>query len=221
MTDDQKNALIGKMIDCPESLSPDEMKAIASDPELRDIYMVSAELAGAYGPTPDCDAEAGWRQLMPRLQRRRRKAWAFKAAAAAVAAVALAVAVGLVMMRSPESEPQVAQSVQEERQEHKADTIAVAAKAEVPVLIADAPARQTSKKVKAKARARHEVRECAVDSVVLDELMRVEMARVDNCEAMAMAEVYICDYHAMKDMHDEGVESDDEFLININILTTP
>lgn len=217
MTDDQKNELIGKMIDCPESLSPQDMEAIASDQELRDIYQVSASLAGAYAPMPDCKAEEQWARLRPLLMRpRRRRAWAFRAAAA-VAAVALVA--GLVMLRAPEPGPQLAVEIPEPASGQVSDTAAVAVtKASVaPELMANAEAVAQAKPKTAKAKpakrkaAGKAKKAAAADTLSFDQMMRVEQARADHCQAMAMAEVYLSNYKAMKMMADQGMAPDGEY----------
>ena len=47
MTEQQKEILTAKMLDAPASLSDEELALIGNDPELRDIYEMSASIATA------------------------------------------------------------------------------------------------------------------------------------------------------------------------------
>lgn len=70
MTEEQKDLLIAKMLDAPSSLSDEELEAILSDEELRDIYEASAALSTACIRQPELDMEAEWKNFRPRIRRK-------------------------------------------------------------------------------------------------------------------------------------------------------
>lgn len=211
----QKDELIGKMVDCPQALTPREMEAIASDPELRDIYEASVSLAGAYAPLPDCDAESGWRQLRPRLFRRRRRAWfGWGIGTAAAALLGLAIYSGSDGPQAP-----VVAEVQpvEEVRDTVPETDEPALPPRIENVVADAmPVRRPARPKAAKRE------EAPMDSIEFNEHLRVAQARIDNDMAMTMAEVYLSDYNVTREMMlDKGLPLDEEMEFNINQLITP
>lgn len=55
MTEEQKEILIAKLLDCPSSLSDEELDLILHDGELREIYDASVAMSGALVRQPDFD----------------------------------------------------------------------------------------------------------------------------------------------------------------------
>ncbi|MDE6547786.1 MAG: hypothetical protein K2L22_02190 [Muribaculaceae bacterium] len=67
MTEEQKDILIGKMIDSPSSLTDEELDMILTDDELKDIYKISSDVMGACMPQPEMDVEREWRLFRHRI----------------------------------------------------------------------------------------------------------------------------------------------------------
>ena len=67
MTEQEKDILIGKMIDSPSSLTDDELNMILTDDELKDIYKISSDVMGACMPQPEMDVEREWRLFRHRI----------------------------------------------------------------------------------------------------------------------------------------------------------
>ncbi len=76
MTEGQKDILIVKMLDAPDSLTDKELDMMMHDDELRDIYETSAIVSGASNSQKEFDAEQEWRlfrhKIIPRPSLRRR-----------------------------------------------------------------------------------------------------------------------------------------------------
>lgn len=67
MTEQDKDILIGKMLDSPSSLTDEELNMILTDDELKDIYKVSASVKGAYMCKMEMDVEYEWRLFRHRI----------------------------------------------------------------------------------------------------------------------------------------------------------
>ena len=67
MTEQEKDILIGKMIDSPSSLTDEELDMILIDDELKDIYEISSDVMGACLPKPEMDVEREWRMFRHRI----------------------------------------------------------------------------------------------------------------------------------------------------------
>ena len=67
MTEQEKDILIGKMIDSPSSLTDEELDMILIDDELKDIYEISSDVMGACLPQPEMDIEREWRLFRHRI----------------------------------------------------------------------------------------------------------------------------------------------------------
>lgn len=61
MTEEQKDILILKMLDAPDSLTGKELDMILHDDELKDIYETSAVVSGACSTQKEFDVEQEWR----------------------------------------------------------------------------------------------------------------------------------------------------------------
>lgn len=67
MTEQDKDILIGKMIDSPSSLTDEELSMILIDDELKDIYEISSDVKGACIPKQEMDIEREWRLFRHRI----------------------------------------------------------------------------------------------------------------------------------------------------------
>ncbi len=83
MTEQQKEILTAKMLDAPASLSDEEPALIGNDPELRDIYEMSASIATASAARTRFDMADEWARFSPRIAGPRLKMrWIMNVAAA-------------------------------------------------------------------------------------------------------------------------------------------
>ncbi len=67
MTEEQKDILIVKMLDAPDSLTDKELDMIVHDEELREIYETSAIVGGASSSQKEFDAELEWQLFRHRI----------------------------------------------------------------------------------------------------------------------------------------------------------
>ena len=67
MTEQDKDILIGKMIDSPSLLTDEEVSEILNDDELKDIYEASSALKGAYVSRQEIEVEKEWRLFRHRI----------------------------------------------------------------------------------------------------------------------------------------------------------
>lgn len=96
MTDEQREILLGRLLERPESLSEAEIAEVLADDELRDLYALSTDLQGALWQ-PKQGLEDEWERFRKQVQRPRRvrrpgwRGFAWTASAAALLAGALLV----------------------------------------------------------------------------------------------------------------------------------
>ncbi len=74
-----------ELIDHPEAYTPDELSALLSDPETKEIYELLCAAASATGAARDCDIEAEWREFSQKRQHKRKRAHFFGSRAASIA----------------------------------------------------------------------------------------------------------------------------------------
>lgn len=67
MTEQDKDILVGKMLDSPSSLTDEELSKILNDDELRDIYEASSAVKGAYMSLSEIEVENEWRGFRRRI----------------------------------------------------------------------------------------------------------------------------------------------------------
>lgn len=227
MTEEIRNILIEKMLDRPGELTDADISAIRSDEELRDIYNVSVELKGALSPAQEISAADEWQRFLPRIAvRRRRKPLLRRVALVAAAIAGLMLISGIVVKMldvtpSATDTPLIAGSSGEAVM--PADTISVS-NSTAPVLLAgDAHASgqladaSVSVRNSTHTASRREAQASQTAPVDVDELMRIEQARIDNEIAMALAEVYEAEYYARLDMAVDLVDCEE---IGTEILTS-
>lgn len=189
MTEDQKDILIAKMIDSPVSLSEEELELIVSNPELGEIHEISSRLEESLTPMPEIDMADEWARMRPRLRRRRSALRCWTRAAAAVAGVLIIS--GLAVFTRNHFQPAyqgqaIAESIsrKNDKSMQTATTIATAVY-DNEVKEAEVPAKPHPKAKKKKANPTPQT-----EDIDIEELLRIEQARIDNEIAMQNIEIY-------------------------------
>lgn len=67
MTEQEKDILIGKMLDSPSSLTDEDLSMILSEEELKEIYELSSVVKGACIRQPEIDVAMEWRLFRHRI----------------------------------------------------------------------------------------------------------------------------------------------------------
>ena len=195
MTTEQKELLIEKMIDRPETLSAEEINQILADEELKDMYNLSVKMADELAPIPAVDIDTEWAKLQCSIAAekcRKQPALRWIGIAAAVAGITIFGGLAIKFASTNNTLPtpdndiaHIEQPVLKTVPEVK-NTIE-----EIPVQ--SKPASKTdvqySNHQKAKLPA-----EKHSDELDIEEFMRIEQARIDNEVAMARSEAYIAEY---------------------------
>ncbi len=217
MTEEQKEILLGRMVDNPAGLSSDDMAMIAGDEELRELYQLSADLKTACVKPPEIDEAKEWQRFRSRMRvagRRRRWSRMVRVAAIFLGVMLLSgVAVTLIdrLMLMPESTEIAAVPV---------DTVTVAPmqkEAAGPELIADAAVKKTVKKAVKEAvgeAKRAGGKQSTPSEPSIEEYLAVQQARIENEIAIELAEAIKQQYLAEQEwnnlqtmMESDGLET--------------
>lgn len=203
MTEEIKNTLIEKMIDRPDTLTSDEIMAICSDEELRELYEISTKLQDTLQPVPQTPAAQEWDMFSRRLSMRRPKKKLYLRLVQTAAVVAGVLLISAVIVKITGDVPSASVSsltsdvVNSGITENPADTIRSQNDKLVTTLKNDgthiADASKPDKNHSAKKTKSASTPTATPD---FDEYLRIEQARIDNEIAMAMAEVYEAEYLA-------------------------
>lgn len=203
MTEEIKNTLIEKMIDRPNELTSDEIMAICSDEELRELYDISSKLQDTLQPAPQTPVTQEWDMFSRRLSTRRPKKRLYLHLVQSAAAVAGILLISAVIVKitghapSESDSPLTADVISTDITKSPADTIRCQNDKLVTTLKNDgthiADASKPDKNHSAKKAKSASTPTATPD---FDEYLRIEQARIDNEIAMAMAEVYEAEYLA-------------------------
>ena len=191
MTEEQKEILLGRMVDNPAGLSSDDMAMIAGDEELRELYQLSADLKTACVKPPEIDEAKEWQRFRSRMRvagRRRRWSRMMRVAAIFLGVMLLSgVAMTLIdrLMLMSESTEIAAVPV---------DTVTVAPmqkEAAGSRLIAEAAVKETVKEAVKEAGGeakRAGGKQSTPSEPSIEEYLAVQQARIENEIATELAE---------------------------------
>lgn len=201
MTEEQKEILIAKLLDCPSSLSDEELDLILHDGELREIYEASAAMSGAFVSLPELDIEAEWKRFRPRLRRRPTPMrWAMRVAAVFLGVVlASGIVVKIIDRAYMRDRQQAIAVVQMSEEMNNAVFMQQDMQAEDT-----APVVQSTLQPKAESPKRNKTITQEQSEADIDEYLRIQQARIDNDMAVMVAESYIEEYDDLVELLDEA-----------------
>ena len=227
MTEKDKDILIEKMLDRPDSLSASDIEAIMADEELRELYGASVMLADTLQPQPAIDGDREWELFSRRLaasqpqlaaesqsdmavvpKAKRKRLHPIVRVAAVLAGVLLLSAVIIRMLNGAAVDDtlMVARNVADTKPvEHIADA-AVTALTIVPAVeevSAEQPEVAPTQAVNPAPQPVEHAEAVTAglpDDFDIDEYIAIRQARIDNEVAMAMAQVYEAEYRAYLDV---------------------
>lgn len=203
MTEEQKEILIGKMIDNPSALTDAEIETILHDPEMRDIYRMSVSVSSAFRSYGDYDPDKEWSSFKSKIRRPkslwiRRTTWA----AAVIAATVLLGGV-LIKLSGPidTHKHTVASPLTEvisEPAESKPATPlpadSISAESVESATIRHKVSREREKRHIAKSRTSSRKVSADTRPVDVEEYLRIQQARIDNDIAVQNAEALSEEY---------------------------
>ncbi|MBD5369057.1 MAG: hypothetical protein HDR83_07335 [Bacteroides sp.] len=187
MTDEQKEKLIAKMLDTPASLSDDELDEILRDPELLDLYEISAAVSNASIRQPDIDVNEEWTQFRGRIRRKPLPLdWIMRVAAIFLGVMFTAGILVKVIdyVFSQESAPVIAES------EKNAEPEILIPK------ISDPPTENRENLAVAAVTTDHPVAS-PTDEIDIEEYLTIQQARIDNELALQDAAMYEDDFYEL------------------------
>ncbi|MBD5344579.1 MAG: hypothetical protein HDR90_06300 [Bacteroides sp.] len=187
MTDEQKEKLIAKMLDTPASLSDDELDGILRDPELLDLYEISAAVSNASIRQPDIDVNEEWTQFRGRIRREPLPLdWIMRVAAIFLGVMFTAGILVKVIdyVFSQESAPVIAES------EKNAEPEILIPK------ISDPPTENMENLAVAAVTPDHPVAS-PTDEIDIEEYLTIQQARIDNELALQDAAMYEDDFYEL------------------------
>lgn len=226
MTDEQKEILIAKMLDAPSTLSNEDLNMIQHDEELKDIYEVSSAISGATMPQPELDMEEEWKLFRPRIRRWRTPSrWIMKVAAIFLGVLALGGITGKIIdyMLTTENQPLVATAQQPDSPIKEIDPKLEVESMEKEFAEENVETKESLSVIPHRKRVKAESAESEAtneDNLIdIDELIRIEQAKIDNDMAVLTAQQILIDYNTMLLNVDMNEVDTEQMTQTINILT--
>lgn len=224
MTSEEKDILIEKMIDRPESLRSDEISRVLSDPELRDLYDISVRLTDELSQEPEVNVDAEWVKMRSLIAGKKRtngfkSRWMWIAAGVVAILICATVAIKLNLSTDMQKVELPCLAKVEETNVAKQSCVnqpsVEAAGESLTEEVADEPEQMGQKQNKKRYGNVREVQ--GPDSSAIDEYLRIREARIDNEVSVALARIYQEDYsismEALAELLDSGAWSGDSVVI--------
>ncbi len=227
MTKENKDILIAKMLDSPSSLSDEELDIILNDEELKDIYDISSDVRSACIMQPEIDVEEEWKLFRNKIKRQRfPKRWIMRVAAIFLGVIFIGGSAGKIVDYFLTSSPKsvIAKVEQPDNTNIKAEHHNILPESESetieisPSLNIDRQTAAQKRRYAVAVKSENEAK-CHVSDVDIDELLRIEQARIDNDFAMLTAEEIIEEYDLFLQDYYLNYDTDDELINTINVLT--
>lgn len=223
MTQEQRDQIISRMINAPETLTEADIEAIRRDEELRDLYELSASLSAAAAPAPEYDMAKEWETFRRKMRRRpapSRWAWVRRSAAVFLGVIVVGGLLGRVIdavFTTDASSGQIAQAV-------LTDTIfaTVTPELDVDLEVTEAPAPVAPSPVPSKKKLPAKTAELMTELIAeadIEEILRAQEARVQNDLALSAAQAIREEYTSNLQIYDILTETDDIAEIAILNLT--
>lgn len=187
MTDEQKEKLIAKMLDTPASLSDDELDGILRDPELLDLYEISAAVSNASIRQPDIDVNEEWTQFRGRIRRKPLPLdWIMRVAAIFLGVMFTAGILVKVIdyVFSQESAPVIAESEKN-------------AEPEILIPKISDPSTENRENLAVAAVTPDHPVASPTDEIDIEEYLTIQQARIDNELALQDAAMYEDDFYEL------------------------
>ena len=203
MTEQEKDILIGKMLDSPSSLTDEELDIILTDDELRDIYEISAAVSGAYIDQRDYDMADEWVLFRSNIRRRPMPMrWVMRIAAIFLGVVFVGGVTVRIIDRKFDAPRQSIAKVQDIKSPSGITPIEDDIKSE------EIPKKEDSRSLIRRNNTASSCRyasntkitktgqmETQEENIDIDEYLRIQQARIDNDLAMMEAESYLYEYN--------------------------
>ena len=189
MTEEQKESLMGRMLDSPASLSREEADLILNDGELRELYDISRRLRDTYAPATTVDTAGEWRAFRKHLAKTRLRRLVTASLRAVAVFTGIAVLSGAIVFtlnrpNSSTSEPTLLADAGE-----AISPIIVSAPPPTPVETIPREPSGSHKPEPTPTKTRHHTAR-PTDEADVEAYLRLMRARIDNEIAMQMAEIY-------------------------------
>lgn len=207
MTEQEKDILIEKMLDAPDSLTDEELKAIMLDDELKDICEISSGVRSACLPSPEMDVEQEWRQFSRRI-RPASSYWKWTIRVAAIFIGVLIVSAILVKVldhdRHKEMEPVVVDSGRSVGiGSHRCDEDSVMQSGRSEVVVPDGYVQvetaAVAVPVAGKRSGKTSVKAHIEEEIDVEEYLRQQQAEIDYEIALLNAEIYLDEQDAISE----------------------
>ncbi len=209
MTQEQKEILIAKMIDVPHSLSDEDLEAIMTDGELRDIYEISSTVRGSFIRQPEMDVAEEWKLFRQRIQPKPTKMrWAIRVAAIFSGILLVYGTVMKIADHYASPEEQLL-NAKKEHTAHEGNILTITKSSSSTTPQENLTTKPTIRNNQASVSSQHhdqtktkKQKEPEGTIIDIDEYLRIQQARIDNDLAVQVAEAYMEEYYLLLPMLD-------------------
>lgn len=213
MTEEEKDILIEKMTDKPNSLTSEDIDAILMDSELREIYRISSSLQEAASSRIEVDGLKEWELFRPRLKKVRSPfRWIMRVAAIFLGIVILSSVIVKIIDHVFEhpAAPVISKvnDVKENNYKMKEDTKNIEANS-IASLNEKNEVNSQKLAVKISNSLEEELETEQANEIDIDEYLRIQEAKIENDLALLNAEMYLEEIeHIKQELESQGVEEE-------------